>query len=567
MSACRLRRISPLSTLVVVSSFALVASCGSSTGTGPVGGGSAGTLGVGASAPVIPGAAISIDGGTSGGEYVLVVADTLTSGSGAASSFQVSATGISAAGSVSLPSTSRVPSLTRGSGASLTRVDYGTLLNLAARPRLQALVATARQTHIAASRGISRSLSASVPAVGDLINYNVSQSDCDNIVIHPTRVVAVGSKAIVAVDTLNPPGGFVATDYARIAANFDTLVYPLDVTNFGAPSDIDANGHVVLLFTRAVNELTPAGSQSFIGGFFFSRDLFPQTTNTAFQGCPGSNVGEMFYLLAPDPTGAVNGHVRTKGFVDSLTNGTVAHEFQHLINSSRRLYVNNVPEAASDEDVWLNEGLSHVAEELLFYRQGNLAPRINLDAPTIRASAAAVNAFNMDQAQNAGRYSDYLKAPALNSPFREDDSLSTRGATWDFLRYAADRKVRVAGSTEVSVWQALVNSSTIGMANLRAVFGADMGAMFRDWAVSLYADDLVAADANFAQPSWNWRSVYPALGGAYPLATNSLTLSGASSSIIPGGSAFYRFAIPANGTGSLTLTSGGAASGVVLRIR
>ena len=65
----------------------------------------------------------------------------------------------------------------------------------------------------------------------------------------------------------------------------------------------------------------------------------PLPAPRTFKGVAGSNTGEMFYLLAPDPTGAINGNVGATGFVDSVTTSVLAHEFQHLINASRRLYV------------------------------------------------------------------------------------------------------------------------------------------------------------------------------------------------------------------------------------
>src|SRR5674476_998196 len=93
--------------------------------------------------------------------------------------------------------------------------------------------------------------------LGDLISLNVNGNDaCSNAVYHSARVVAIGSHAIILSDTLNPKGGFSTADYQRYAARFDTLVYPLDVGNFGEPTDIDKNGHIAILFTRAVNELT-----------------------------------------------------------------------------------------------------------------------------------------------------------------------------------------------------------------------------------------------------------------------------------------------------------------------
>jgi hypothetical protein len=278
--------------------------------------------------------------------------------------------------------------------------------------------------------------------VGDLVKLNVNgDSACNAAVYHTARVVAISSKAVILSDTLNPKNGFSTADYQRFATRFDTLVYPLDVANFGEPLDIDKNGHIAILFTRAVNELTAPRANSYVGGFVFSRDLFPNTQTARAQACAGSNQGEYFYMLAPDPTGVVNGNVRTTGFVDSATVAVLAHEFQHLINASRRLYVNNSPVF---EDKWLDEGLAHIAEELLYYRESGLSPRSNLDINAIRTRSAA---FSADMSGNASRYRSYLVAPSQNSPYSLNDSLPTRGAAWSLLRYAVDRLNATDGFT------------------------------------------------------------------------------------------------------------------------
>jgi Peptidase M30. len=273
--------------------------------------------------------------------------------------------------------------------------------------------------------------------LGDVISLNVNGTvSCSSPVIHAAKVVAIGTHAIILNDTLNPKNGFTTADYIRYAARFDTLVYPLDVANFGEPTDIDKNGHIAILFTRAVNELTPARSTSYVGGFAFSRDLFPTTKTARAQACATSNEGEFFYMLAPDPSGTINQNVRTTGFVDSVTTAVLAHEFQHIINSSRRLYVNNTP---AFEDKWLDEGLAHVAEELLFYRESGLTPRSNLDINSLRATSNIRVAYNNDMSGNASRYKTYLERTATNSPYSPDDSLPTRGAAWSLLRYSVDR--------------------------------------------------------------------------------------------------------------------------------
>jgi hypothetical protein len=181
---------------------------------------------------------------------------------------------------------------------------------------------------------------AKVPATKDaLVRLNVqSTSGCERADYRGGRVAAVGARSIIVADTANPAGGFSDEQYARFAATFDSLVYPQDVRYFGEPGDVDDNDRSVIFFTRAVNELTPRNSETYIGGFFFGRDLFPVAENRAQQyaGCAGSNEAELFYMLVPDPNGVVNGNRRALTFVESVTTGVLAHEFQHLINLSRR---------------------------------------------------------------------------------------------------------------------------------------------------------------------------------------------------------------------------------------
>ncbi len=295
-------------------------------------------------------------------------------------------------------------------------------------------------------------------SVGDVVPLNVNgETACSAAIYHASRVVAVGSKSIIFSDTLNPKNGFATADFQRFAARFDSLVYPLDVANFGEPTDIDKNGRIAILFTRSVNELTPRGSNQYVGGFAFSRDLFPIAGNPRAQACPASNQGEYFYALTPDPAGTINGNVRTTGFVDSVTTAVLAHELTHLINASRRLYVN---QAADFEEKWLDEGLAHIAEELLYYRESGLTPRSNIDLPLSRTSTTTRTAYNLDMSGNGSRYRSHLLTSAASSPYALDDSLATRGATWSFLRYAVDR-VNASDSFAAGNGQVVTGSGNI----------------------------------------------------------------------------------------------------------
>src|SRR5438094_131596 len=113
-------------------------------------------------------------------------------------------------------------------------------------------------------------------SVGDLVELNTNTAACLSPVFRTGRVIATSARAIVVADTSNPSAGFTDADYARIAIGFDTLVAPVEDAAFGTPTDIDANGKVIIFFTRAVNELTAPGDTSFVGGYFHPRDLLPQ---------------------------------------------------------------------------------------------------------------------------------------------------------------------------------------------------------------------------------------------------------------------------------------------------
>jgi hypothetical protein len=396
-----------------------------------------------------------------------------------------------------------------------------------------------------------------VPAVGDMVRLNVNAVDfCDSADYRDARVVAVTNKAIVVADVANPAGGFTDDEYRSMGVTFDTLVDPVDRAAFGDVTDIDNNGHVILFFTRAVNELTPAGASSIVLGFFYSRDLLPKTA--APGPCSGSNVGEMFYLMVPDTGGVVNSNKRSKAPVVSFSNGTVAHEYQHLINASRRLYVNGAGNVT--EEKWLDEGLAHVAEELNFFRAAGLTPRGNLDS-TAFADPKFAAAYSTFEENNFKRYGTYLQQTETQSPLGVDpfdDDLPTRGAAWDFLRYAADH---LSVGQENAFWFKLVNSKTSGIANLTNALGAPPNSMLRDWAVSVFLDDKAPnVDPRFLQPSWNLRSALIAGGVStiFPLVGRTLSDNVTSSfTLLGNGVSFLRFSVPNGQDALLTVTSNG----------
>ncbi len=514
------------------------------------------TLAVGGVSAGMTGTSACIGGVPAAAEYALVafngkiVPDT--------SSFTVTATGATA------PS-AQADLLSAGSSATLSVLatpattfqrsrSFEIGLRMRERAVLTPLISSAR-TWVRARSGAHPAFDVipSSVTVGQILRLNANSSvACGSPTYRGGRVVAVTNKAIVVADTLNPTGGYTDAEYASLGATFDTLVDPLARSAFGAPTDIDGNGRVLMFFTKTVNDLTPTTSTSYVGGFFFARDLFPQVATPTYNACDGSNMGEMFYIMVPDPS---RGGAFTKTNVATEVPGTLAHEYQHLINASRRMYVNN---AIDFEESWLDEGLAHEAEELLFYRVSGLSPRQDIDPTAIRATSATVSAFNNYESSNFGRFEDYLGKPSDYSAYADNDSLATRGASWAFLRYAADHR----GASDGTTWYELVNSVNSGFANLAGVFGSGVTNELRDWGVSVIADDLTGVGTAYQQPSWNFRSMYAALlnSSVFPLVEPSLGSGSHAVRLVRGANAYLRFAVAAGGSATVSWT--GAPSAV-----
>jgi len=242
-------------------------------------------------------------------------------------------------------------------------------------------------------------------------------------------------------------------------------------------------------------------------------------------------------------------------------NPTLIHEVQHLINAGRRLFVNNAPDF---EEVWLNEGLSHIAEELLYFATSGNAPLQNIDEARIRSSQAQTNAFNSDQIDNFRFLSTYLATPESHSPFADDDELETRGAIWQLLRYAADQK----GGDQRDTWFALVNSTTSGQANFTAVLG-DIINVTRTWAIAQFTDDAgFAVPPRFTSPSWDYRSVFNEFFGGFPLRTHALVArTPLPLALVGGGAGYVQFGISAGVAATVRTTSEHPSSIDVILVR
>ena len=417
---------------------------------------------------------------------------------------------------------------------SLTPVTFEAALREKERRTLdlsQARAAREARRSTLGSPGVSLSLASANVNVGDGRQFRVPDANatnlCQNYVNVGARARAVGTQVVIWQDTLAPANGFTDADFAAIAKEFDDLIHPTDVRYFGLPSDIDANGKVFILYTPEVNKLTKRGSVGFVGGFFFGGDLFPRYDTDGSPICEQSNEAELFYMLVPDPDGVFS-DARSTARVRQATRGTVSHEFQHMINAGLRLAN---PAAEEFEVAWLNEALSHLAEELVGRAKRGYGDMQHLTFSDIYDVSNNLQDFEAFFFQNLARFETWLEAPDTSAATssRARDQLAPRGAAWALLRYAADH---FSGNNVADFTRRLTAGPQVSVANFVQQSKVPFDTIIAGWMVANYADDAGIAGVNqrFSYRSWHLRSVQSGINqGVFPLRVRTLRSSGTDS--------------------------------------
>ena len=261
------------------------------------------------------------------------------------------------------------------------------------------------------------------------------------------RFVSVRAALYVDVSVLaDVPEDLVA----RLAGLFDDPTFPVMTESYGQPSDVDGNGQVIILFTPVVNGLTPRGAPGFAAGFFFGLDLLVDQ--------PNSNMGEIFYLMVPDPGGQFS-DPRPLADVERVLPAILAHEFQHMIHFNERILKLG---AERNDALWLSEGLAHAAEDVVgehFAAQGDPVTAL------------------LFQAENFGRAGLFLEGPSNSSLIvgAGQADLQERGAAWLFVRYLQERFGGVA------VLRSVTQTTRSGIGNVTAVTGEQWAQLLADW--------------------------------------------------------------------------------------
>ncbi len=411
----------------------------------------------------------------------------------------------------------------------------------------------------------SRSVAAAaIAGVGDTVtikvpNLNSGKDICRDAISIRAVVRTVSTRAIIVEDITSPGGGFTSADYNAIASEFDNLIFPTDTAWFGKPTDINNDGHITILYTPEVNKLAPPNATGFTAGFFFGNDLLRKTDFTSASDCKNStNEQEIFYVLSADPTGQFN-NVRSTTTVRQGTRGVIAHEFQHMINQSVRQYN---PAVEALEVAWLNEGLSHLAEEVVGRAARNFGDFQSLSYADVNPDATNANDYNAFFRQNILRFRNWMQHPDTSAPIsvRNRDQLAPRGASWALLRYTIDQ---YSNGNARAFTRALDSGPQTDVANLLARANvAQFDQIIAGWLVANYADNLGIANlaTKYSYTSWNMRDVESqANNGAFPLAVTPLGAAANSQAYSSSGS-FFRVSRNTSPTIQLKMLSTGGAT-------
>ncbi len=417
-----------------------------------------------------------------------------------------------------------------------------------------------REREIARGPGIAFSRTPAVRAVPPTVGSQRSFEVCATFTCTSFTTVAataryVGAKNAVYLDNSVPVGGYTANDLSAIGGLFDQDLYRIDTTAFGRESDIDGNGVVAVLLSNQINGLSPNCNSTgqVILGYFFGADLDVTRAH--------SNAGEVFYSLVPDP-GNTSCTI-SKAFAQARLASTFIHEFQHMISFNRHVLLGG----GGAEETWLNEGLSHFAEEL--------GGRQVADS-----FCASGNCFDTYASPNVRNAFGYLTDPAANflvEPGNSSGTLEERGANWLFVRWLADRSptdsllgtdiTRLLDGAGQGGGVSLTGGQNVVAAAALFQPGVSFATLAGEWHLSNYLETLpgfVDAGGRLHYKSWDLVSSFNTLfPGPYPLHPDSTGGNGYGlSGVLRGGSGTYlRVVQPGSAPAvAIGLATGNAAS-------
>lgn len=269
-------------------------------------------------------------------------------------------------------------------------------------------------------------------------------------------------------------------DVRELSQTFEEIV-PLERDLFGKESDVDGDGKFNIVSSQVVNRLTQGGA-GFVTGFFLATDLYDSSQYSI------SNQTEVIYTMVPDPDGTYGTSVAKSFAVNNIIKGVLPHEFQHLISYNQHVFVNG----GFAEESWLNEGLSHLAEDLTSVVEKNELGLSHYESQnsTVEYSDNFMAGYGKE---NPSRVSSYL-AQVSNVCFTCGSTLSQRGGAYLFVKHlyeSAEQNQYAQLSSGKELIRYLLDTRLRGIDNVvNAVFDSSDESLFKelmsDFTLKLY---------------------------------------------------------------------------------
>jgi len=254
-----------------------------------------------------------------------------------------------------------------------------------------------------------------------------------------------------------------------LAQAYEQRVWPADTAAFGAPTDVDANGRILVLLTHELGAHLNGG---WLIGYFGNGDLLRGRDSSADCSAGGSNHGEIVYLNDVH-NGAANGY-SAQELGAAVYPATLAHEIQHLLNLGHRCVERR---CAGPEDTWINEALSKVAEDLAGYGWNGAMGRSE--------GAAYLSRSDGDLRGYDGR--------SLTK--WEGDPIGNYQGAHSFLRFFADRMgADIAGA---------VAQGAGGREGIEEALGRPLSRAMAEWATALLVSNEPGAAYSYSGEAWS----------------------------------------------------------------
>lgn len=336
------------------------------------------------------------------------------------------------------------------------------------------------------------------------INNDVGDTVCVKGFEVRARAVYVGAKTALFEDIDSPSGGQMDSFYRSIGEEFENVIYPMLVENFGDPLAFDpelgAKGKVLMLFSPVVN-------QNFggVAGFVSGCDFYPYDSLPGADQNTVGNEAAIFYAYVPE-----NATADAIGRWQAFVRGVLAHESKHLSSYAAK-FANG---ASALEEGWLEESTAQVASEIYqrnFSHSPWKSPTSFLASVGCEPPLTTRNGCTGDHPQVMLHHFtylyDYLHGGSAESPIGSSADAYYGGA-WSFVRWTVDQYA----PSESGILHAMTQStSSFGVNNIVSRVSASFPELVAGWSLASALAGMqgfAAQDPLLAFPSWKQGEIF-----------------------------------------------------------